>query len=126
MAYKLVDIGGRPVLKLSTGKATWPGPKQVWRCTTSRDRFEDFVGLADEASPANGQPLLVEVMRNGRRLATPDVATARTHAREQLAALPARYRELADPPQAPVQFTPALQQLQDALTRQVVGQAGRE
>ena len=29
--YKLVDIDGRPVLKLSAGKATAPGRKQVWR-----------------------------------------------------------------------------------------------
>ena len=29
--YKLVDFDGRPVLKLSAGKATAPGRKQVWR-----------------------------------------------------------------------------------------------
>ena len=29
--YKLADFGGRPVLKLSAGKATAPGRKQVWR-----------------------------------------------------------------------------------------------
>jgi len=120
MAYKLVDFGGRPVLKLSTGKATWPSPKQVWRCMTGRDQLEDYVGLADEASQADGQPLLVEVMRNGQRLAITDVATARAHAQQELAALRAAYRVLADPRQAPVQFTPALRYLREALTRKFV------
>ena len=31
MAYKLVELDGRPVLKLSAGRATLPGRKQVWR-----------------------------------------------------------------------------------------------
>jgi nicotinate phosphoribosyltransferase len=31
LVYKLVAFDGRPVLKLSSGKATLPGPKQVWR-----------------------------------------------------------------------------------------------
>jgi hypothetical protein len=30
-AYKLVQFGGRPVMKLSAGKATLPGAKQVYR-----------------------------------------------------------------------------------------------
>jgi nicotinate phosphoribosyltransferase len=118
MAYKLVEIGGRPVLKLSTGKATWPGPKQVWRRVSGPDRWEDYVGLADEKPPADSQALLVEVMRNGLRMATRDSSTARAHAHEEFSALPSTYRVLADPPQAPVQFTPALRQLCEALTRQ--------
>jgi len=30
-AYKLVAYAGRPVMKLSQGKATWPGAKQIHR-----------------------------------------------------------------------------------------------
>jgi nicotinate phosphoribosyltransferase len=30
-AYKLVEYNGRPLMKLSTAKATLPGPKQVFR-----------------------------------------------------------------------------------------------
>jgi hypothetical protein len=33
-AYKLVQFGGRPVMKLSEGKATLPGAKQVHRSQT--------------------------------------------------------------------------------------------
>src|ERR1019366_7071919 len=31
MTYKLVEYASRPVVKLSTGKETLPGPKQVFR-----------------------------------------------------------------------------------------------
>ncbi len=60
--YKLVEIDGQPVAKRSDdpAKATLPGSKQVWRHPRG-----DVVGLADEA--LDGQPLLVEVLRAGRR-----------------------------------------------------------
>lgn len=32
--YKLVELDGKPRIKMSPGKATWPGRKQVWRCRT--------------------------------------------------------------------------------------------
>ena len=50
-AYKLVAFDGRPVLKLSAGKATLPGAKQVWR-RLDGDRFAgDVVALRDEPGP---------------------------------------------------------------------------
>src|SRR5919106_2180347 len=62
--YKLVAYDGRPLAKLSTAKRTLPGPKQVWR----RERMAgDVIGLAAEDGPENAEPLLVEVMRDGRR-----------------------------------------------------------
>src|SRR5205814_9412642 len=36
IAYKLIEYGARPVLKLSTGKASWPGKKQVFRMRDER------------------------------------------------------------------------------------------
>ena len=41
--YKLVEFDGRPVLKLSAGKATAPGRKQVWRGPDG-----DMLALRDE------------------------------------------------------------------------------
>jgi nicotinate phosphoribosyltransferase len=67
MVYKLVEFDGRPVLKLSKGKATLPGAKQVWRVAGTRGRAHDVLGLAGEAGPEGGEPLLREVMRAGRR-----------------------------------------------------------
>src|SRR5665213_4551009 len=77
-AYKLVAYGDRPVLKLSAGKATLPGAKQVWR----RSRIdEDILTTRQETGPAGFEPLLVPVMRGGRRVGPPDTIEA---ARQQL------------------------------------------
>jgi nicotinate phosphoribosyltransferase len=64
--YKLAEVGGEPVLKVSgtSEKTTNPGRKQVWRRADG-----DVIGLAGEH--LDGEPLLVEVMRSGRRLSGP-------------------------------------------------------
>jgi len=57
--YKLVSSGGGGRLKLSSDKATYPLPKQVWRRAG-----EDLITAADETSPGNDwQPLLVPARR---------------------------------------------------------------
>jgi nicotinate phosphoribosyltransferase len=68
--YKLVETvqDGRaiPTVKLSSGKRTYPGRKQVWRIgSTVAER--DVIGLETE-SMREGRPLLSCVMRQGRRL----------------------------------------------------------
>ncbi|EQD80351.1 nicotinate phosphoribosyltransferase, partial [mine drainage metagenome] len=58
--YKLVSYDGRPVRKTSTGKATWPAAKQIWR---DHDWSKDVIALADEVASASSQePLLETVM----------------------------------------------------------------
>lgn len=71
--YKLValeedgHIRGR--IKLSRDKATYPGPKQVWRETVAEKYRQDLIASAGESSPGSSwQPLLEEVMRDGRCL----------------------------------------------------------
>src|SRR3989442_3517472 len=61
--YKLVMYDGRPVLKLSADKATLPAPKQVFRGTSG-----DTIALRDEPAPDGAEPMLEQVMLNGRRL----------------------------------------------------------
>ena len=67
--YKLVEYGGRPTLKLSTDKATLPGPKQVYRFFDQQGRYErDVITLATESPPPGGSPLLSEAMNGGGRV----------------------------------------------------------
>jgi nicotinate phosphoribosyltransferase len=92
--YKLVEFDGRPVLKLSSAKATAPGRKQVWRGPK-----EDVLGLRDEAAPGpNHEPLLEPVMRAGRRLGDPlTIADMRARFDRDLKALPHKAAKLARP-----------------------------
>src|SRR5438270_623442 len=70
--YKLVEYDGRPVMKLSTGKASTPGPKQVFRGAEA-----DVIGLRDETPPADADALLVPVMERGRRIHRESIIEAR-------------------------------------------------
>ena len=101
LVYKLAQLDRRPLLKLSTDKATLPGIKQVWRAVDEHGRFAgDVITLADEER--DGVPLLAPRMRRGERVAgaAEELATIRRRAADQLAALPEGIRGLApaDPP----------------------------
>ena len=67
--YKLVEYDGRPTLKLSTDKATLPGPKQVYRLVDRQGLYKrDYVALAIESPQLGGSPLLHEAMAGGSRV----------------------------------------------------------
>jgi len=116
LVYKLVEYDGRGRTKLSSEKVLHPGPKQVHRRSDRGIFSGDVIGHADEALP--GEPLLVQIMKDGRRLPGVDLGleAARTRAREQLASLPRELCTLA-PPAAPypVQFSERLQRELEAL-----------
>lgn len=97
-AYKLVEYGGRPIMKLSAGKATLPGPKQIFR----RTGCDDVLSLHGEPAPPGSEPLLEAVMRAGRRVGSrlspaDTVSAARRRFRSDLAALPADMRAIRNP-----------------------------
>lgn len=114
-AYKLVAYDGRPVMKLSAGKVTWPGAKQVHRGPAG-----DVLGLRDEPGPPGHQAQLVPVMRGGRRLGPPEplAETARRCA-ASLAWLPPSARILRRPAPVPVSASPALVALRRRLAREL-------
>lgn len=91
--YKLVEFDGRPVLKLSAEKATLPGRKQVFRGPEG-----DVIGLREEPAPEGAEPLLVPVMREGRRVVPPEtLEEARARFRRDLERLPEEARRLTNP-----------------------------
>lgn len=77
MAYKMVAFDGRPVLKLSEGKATWPGAKQVFRPAAGDLRQPDVIALAGEPAPEGHHAVLVPAMEMGRRIADTPLGEAR-------------------------------------------------
>jgi nicotinate phosphoribosyltransferase len=96
--YKLVEYDGQPVAKLSKAKETLPGPKQVWR----RPGVGDVIGLADEGGPADAEPILIEVMRDGRRTIEESIPQAAARFADEVGRLPDRLRTLEAEPTRPV------------------------
>jgi len=120
--YKLVscvdDAGEEhPVIKLSVGKISLPGRKQVWRRLDDGLADGDTIGLADEN--LEGEPLLQPVMRGGRLLRPlDDLATLQARASAQLAMLPSKVRLLHRPEAYSVSLSERLLQLIDSLRHQ--------
>lgn len=114
MAYKLVRYGRRNTLKLSPGKVTWTGPKQVYRRVGAYGAFEgDVLALADEPAPPGTVPLLETVMEGGRPIRPdPPLEALRTRCLAELRRLPAELREIHPRSAYPVQVSDALQAAQ--------------
>lgn len=108
IVYKLVEYGGEGRMKLSSGKATFPGRKQVFRVMEGGRAVRDVIAL-DGEEVEGGEPLLRPVMRGGERLAAGRVplGDVRRYAREAFERLPAEVQAL-EPAAYPVQVSPAL------------------
>ncbi|MGH2817427.1 MAG: nicotinate phosphoribosyltransferase [Actinomycetota bacterium] len=99
--YKLVEDERGPKIKLSTGKATLPGRKQVFRFQNEIFDY-DLIGLEGEEVPGS-RPLLEKVMESGRRLAEPEPLEAlQERCRSALGLLPPRLKHL-EPARRPYQ-----------------------
>ena len=102
-------------MKLSTGKATLPGRKQVFRESRDGVLLRDVIALA--AEELVGEPLLQPVMRGGRRLAPPEpLSAAQARCREEMARLPPPLRELAGRQLHAVELSAGLRALVERLT----------
>jgi nicotinate phosphoribosyltransferase len=114
--YKLVEVVRNgttvPVAKLTPGKRTLPGAKQVWRVSEAGKARRDVMGMSDESGPPQGTPLLRRVMRDGR-LTDPSspLDAIRDRCRYEVAALPAGVRRLLDAERFPVELSAALGRL---------------
>ena len=114
--YKLQEYAGRARRKRSTGKATWPGRKQVYRHYAADGGFaRDVVTLEGDAQ--EGEPLLQQVMRAGRPLMRASLSASRAHALSQLARLPVPLRALDAAPAYPVEISAALRALAGEVDR---------
>jgi nicotinate phosphoribosyltransferase len=119
-AYKLVEYDGRPMIKLSSQKATAPGRKQVFRGVDG-----DTIGLREE-SPAGHEPLLVPVMKGGERTGPHrTLDTARALFRADLERLPEPSKAIERPEHQDPRFSDDLLALTesaraDALRRAAV------
>jgi nicotinate phosphoribosyltransferase len=115
--YKLVEDEKGYRIKLSTGKATLPGRKQVWRRFDAEGQpAGDLLALHDEPPPRDHAPLLVAVMEGGKRIGSEALAAIRQRCTERLASLPEELRQLDDEPVPyPVTLSPVLAELRERM-----------
>jgi nicotinate phosphoribosyltransferase len=121
--YKIVELhrGGHPldVVKLSPGKHTYPGAKQIHRTFVGSAFAGDLVAAEDEPV-AGSVPVLELVVSEGKRVEAPEpLDTIRERSRATLAALPDGVKRLRDPEQYPVRFSDQLERRREAAARSV-------
>ena len=118
-AYKLVEVGGRPVLKLSHNKASMPARKQVYRLRADAGLKNDVIALADEALDG-GEALLDTVMDGGKVSGRrPTLKEIRERFRAEFALLDEKVKAVRAPAAYPVEISPGLQRLRDETIRRI-------
>jgi nicotinate phosphoribosyltransferase len=109
-----------PIMKLSEGKATLPGRKQVYRFKDADGNFEkDMIALADEK--VAGEPLLVKVMEKGEiTYDLPSLSEIRSAATENLSRLPEKYKTVTGAAEYPVALSQELEKLIKTLKEKIL------
>ena len=121
MAYKLVRYADRPIMKLSSGKATFVERKQVWRRKQGEHYLEDIIAQRDEELDfSDAERLLTPVMRGGKQVdELPPLQAARDRHSEWMRHVPESYLQLDAPMTYPVRLSAGLASLQAQVEEQL-------
>lgn len=108
-----------PIMKLSEGKVTLPGRKQVFRFKDTEGYLvKDVIALDEEET--DGDPLLVKVMENGKIVQNlPSLKEIKATAMENLSQLPEKYKKIKGAPKYPILQSIGLKKLTEDLIEQL-------
>ena len=111
-----------PTMKLSKGKITLPGKKQIFRQKDRNGKYaKDIIGLEDEK--VKGQPLLVKIMEKGNiTYNLPTLKEIRNATLRNLSEIPDKYRKLVRASSYPVELSHQLMKIKKRLTSQIKSQ----
>jgi len=114
VVYKLVRFKERDVRKLSPGKITLSGEKQVCRKTDKDGHFlEDIIGMRAERIEG-GEYLLKKVMANGKSIGPPvSLQDIQGCFKKNFSSLDEKYKSIRDPDPYPVKLSHRLADLQN-------------
>jgi len=114
VVYKMVRFKGHDKRKLSPGKITLAGAKQIFRKTDVGGRYlEDVIGLREEKMD-EGEPLLEMVMENGKPLRShPTLETIRKRFEMNFSRLDKKYKSIGTRTTYPVKLSRRLKDLQE-------------
>lgn len=125
--YKLVEIEGIPVMKVSDRKSTFPGRKQIFRQFEQGTIKGDRLGLITDSPQPNEQPLLQQVMQQGKRTGMPeDLQTIADRTRHAVLSLPDCSRRIHSPDPINPEASIALQELTEQTKAQIEGMSDEE
>jgi nicotinate phosphoribosyltransferase len=115
VVYKMVHFKDRDVRKLSPGKITLAGEKQVFRKSDPNGRYlEDIIGLRDDIVD-QGTPLLKTVMENGKIFKPhPPLQAIQESFKKNFALLDDRYKSILEYKPYPVKLSNHLNMLQES------------
>jgi nicotinate phosphoribosyltransferase len=120
IAYKLVEYDDRPVLKLSTGKVSLPGKKQIFRIGDKQGPLQkDIITLRGE-NVAEAERLLKKVMTEGKIIAPlPSLEESRSVFLSEFAKLPEPIKAIRNSAHYLVEHSAKLQELCARVEQQV-------
>jgi nicotinate phosphoribosyltransferase len=123
--YKISEITDEegnflPTMKLSRGKVTYPGRKQVYRIQDKKGRFiKDIIGL-DKKEDIAGKPLLVKVVDKGKLVYKhPSLDSVRLFVEKNLVRFPGHLQDIETNYQYPVIISRKLAQLRKKISSQL-------
>jgi nicotinate phosphoribosyltransferase len=119
LSGKVEDGTFVPAMKLSKGKITLPGKKQIFRQKDRNGKYaKDILGLEHEK--LSGELLLTKIMEKGRVMCElPTLEEIRKVALRNLSELPDEYKKLKNTTAYPVQLSPELKKTKRQLTAQL-------
>ncbi len=122
--FKIARLQGpgetKYMAKLTPGKESYPGLKNVYRKYKNGKLQKDFIGLNDEKKL--GLPLLKEYIKNGELVKKlPSLDKIRTYCMNSIKQLPKKYYDLNKEYVYPVKISPKLQNLLEQVRKKHVG-----
>jgi nicotinate phosphoribosyltransferase len=122
--YKISEVTDEngnflPTMKLSKGKITYPGRKQVFRIKDKRGRFiKDILGLEKER--VKGKPLLMKVVDSGKIIyRSPELNKIKISVKNNLSKFTEAMRDVYSRYEYPVIISPQLKKLRHTLASQL-------
>ena len=115
VVYKLVELSNHgkllPTMKLSKGKVTYPGIKQVYRIFDKNGEYtKDVLALRNEK--INGKKLLVKVIEKGKIIyKMPSLEETKKTTLQNLSKLPEKYKKLKNAAKYKVEISSKLRKL---------------
>ncbi|MFA5886799.1 MAG: nicotinate phosphoribosyltransferase [Patescibacteria group bacterium] len=122
--YKISEIikpSGAVVnkMKLSPGKMSLPGRKQIYRKLVNQKWIEDIIGLEDEKNIGN--PLLKPIFKRGKLVyVLPNLFNIREYVKKQLRHLPNKYLAINKIYKYPVKTSKTLKKLINKTKKEII------